>query len=571
MHTYFFFKQATCYFFSFLICISSSLLAQNEPFYYLMPIKQDVSLSGTFGELRANHLHSGIDIRTNGEEGWPVFAVDSGFVSRINISPFGFGKTIYIDHPRGIVSVYAHLKEFNQIIESFVKSEQYKQKTADGNFFPKNNQIKINKGEYIALSGNSGSSGGPHLHFEFRDSLSQKPLNPEAYFTIRDHIKPEIQALVIYPIDRFSSVNGKNSKLFVPINKDLKSLKNIKLSGKIGFGVQVTDYHDRDNNSNGIYSIHVQTDSLQIFQLKLDSFSFDQTRYANSVCDYEYMMAKKIKIYKCFVEPGNKLPAYETSGERGIINFQQMTNTTISITAFDYAGNSDNIKIIPQIDTFPLKNYTPNTGIEVDFKTKKTIDFGKVKLDFNTETFFDTVWVSLNETKASESAASPFYEILPAFTPVFKKFTISVSCPEIQTELQKKLVLCWFNGDNKPQSRGGEYNNEWIIAQVNQFGKYALMLDTLAPQIKALNFSKGEDLTAKKSIRIKLSDNLSGISKYEGFINNNWVVFDWDQKNEMVEYFFDEKCGPGPNFNLLFNASDNCGNSTLFESNYVRK
>src|ERR1043165_6921117 len=271
------------------------------------PVDTAISLAGNFGEIRPNHFHAGFDIRTNGREGMPVYAVADGYVSRIKISAYGYGKALYISHPNGYTTVYGHLRELDSDIGLFLKKLQYAKQAFEVDTLLSPGVLPVKKGELIALSGNTGGSQEPHLHFEVRDSKTEMPINPYLFgYRIADTVKPRITQLAVYPMDGQSTVNGKHlSKKIAPVYKKGKYtfLKGdtITVSGNIGFGIECYDTENRAASRNAVYSIELQSGGKRVFYYEMKQFSFENSRYVNAHIDYASKQKHDTKIKKCFL------------------------------------------------------------------------------------------------------------------------------------------------------------------------------------------------------------------------------------------------------------------------------
>ncbi|HRW63920.1 MAG TPA: M23 family metallopeptidase, partial [Bacteroidales bacterium] len=271
------------YFFSLFLNAFNQTKSDN--FNFISPVDFPIYLSGNFGEIRAEHFHSGIDIKTQGVEGKKIFAIENGHISRIKISANGYGKTLYIEHPNGYTSVYAHLSRYNHVIDKIVKELQYENKTFEINYFPKPNQIPVKKGQVIAFSGNTGRSFGPHLHFEIRETNYQVPVNPLIFnFEIKDNIAPQINHVAIYPLGNNSKINHQHNKLIIPAIKSngnyiLQDTSLLLVEGNIGFGIELYDYLNGSNNKCGIYTLSLFIDSLLVYNHKVDKVTFGETAY----------------------------------------------------------------------------------------------------------------------------------------------------------------------------------------------------------------------------------------------------------------------------------------------------
>jgi hypothetical protein len=309
------------------------------------PLDFRLLLSGTFGEIRSNHFHSGIDIKTGGSEGQKVYAVADGYVSRIKVSAYGFGKALYITHPNGYVSVYGHLKGYNKVIGDYVKATHYRQESFEIEMFPEAGELPVKQGEIVAYSGNSGSSGGPHLHFELRDAGTQKIINPLLFgFDVKDIYRPRITSIKIYPEGENSQVNGAGKAIRYLVEgwgaeHRLAGDPVIRLSGDISFAVQMFDQQNDTDNKNGPYAVALYIDSEKVFDLKMETFAFDQTRYVNSLLDYDELVRNNARLVRTCIDPGNHLDLYGSVRERGIFRFNDSLTHTIRYEVTDVPGN----------------------------------------------------------------------------------------------------------------------------------------------------------------------------------------------------------------------------------------
>ena len=319
--------------------------------YFRSPLDIPIFLSGSFGELRSNHFHAGLDIKTQGKEGLKVFAVADGYVSRIKVQQFGYGKAIYITHPNGFTSVYGHLSKYNGEIDKYVKSVQYKKENYQtGNLFFKEDKFPVKKGEIIAFSGDTGGSGGPHLHFEIRNTKTESIINPLFFgLKVEDTKPPVIQSLKVYTINSASRINQQNKSFQIPI-KNIKVGKykadRISASGIIGFGISVFDRFNKAPNKNGIYSLEMLVNGKRFYYHNVETFSFSESKYLNLHIDYEHFKKYKRRYQKTHKVTANKLSIYQDLINNGKINIQKGLNYTIEIIAKDFENNSSSI-IIP--------------------------------------------------------------------------------------------------------------------------------------------------------------------------------------------------------------------------------
>jgi len=292
--------------------------------YYAPPLKIPFLLAGNFAELRPNHFHAGIDIKTQGRTGLPVFAAAEGFISRITISPSGYGKVLYVNHPNGTTTVYGHLERFAGKIEAYAKKNQYEKQSFQIDIEIPEGKLPVAKSEQIAFSGNSGSSAGAHLHFEIRRTDEKILLNPLLFnMPVKDKLKPTVQALIIYPISDDASVSGIQApKRFETIlsgnTYQVKANPTISVYGKIGFGVQAVDLLDGSTNKCGIYSLKLKVDNETIYSFTMDDIPHEDSRYLNSLIDYERSVRTGQRLYKTWIQPGNKRNIYDVVEKHGI-------------------------------------------------------------------------------------------------------------------------------------------------------------------------------------------------------------------------------------------------------------
>ena len=326
-----------------IILLLSILLPANAQ-NICQPFDFPILLSGNFGELRNNHFHSGIDFKTQGTEGKPVHAVQAGYVSRIGVSPWGYGNVLYLNHPDGTTTVYAHLQRFAPAIARYVKKQQYEQERFRVDFPLSPEQFPVEKGDIIAYSGNTGSSAGPHLHFEVRDTESEDIMDPIPYFAdqIADTRPPRIQGILVCPIAGKGVVNGSGKKMKWEATKP--NPVPIHAWGEIGLAVKAYDYMDNTSNIYGVKEITLQADSQIIYHSDLTRFAFADTRFLNSYVDYEEWKERRSFYMRSFVEPGNRLPFIE-SRDGGVVHIDEEKLYHLTYTLSDALGNTTTLTI----------------------------------------------------------------------------------------------------------------------------------------------------------------------------------------------------------------------------------
>ena len=552
------------------------LLSQKESFpQYPNPVKIPVSLSATFGELRSNAFHAGVDIRTQGVEGKEVFAVADGYVSRIGVSPYGYGKVIYITHNDGFTSVYAHLSKFNKTITDYVRGKQYDDKSFSQNIILDKNKFPIKKGDYLGLTGNSGSSGGPHLHYEIRYTKTQEPVNP-MYFglKIKDTKKPCIKGLAIYPLEN-SVVNNADTAIHLKVvsqdNKYHIENPEFKVNGNIAFGINVFDQADGSPNKNGAHSIELYADDKLIFKIVSDKYSYGETRYINSMIDYSHYIRSNERFIRTEIDKFNKLNnLYKTTN--GVVNVNEYDTIKMKYVVKDYNNNKS------------VLNFTLIGCESVDLEEKPILprsfyriydgEAGNINLDgfevvIPQTAFYDDVAIKAERIDTITDTYSIFaYRLGTEEIPLHKKINIRLK-RKSEYMNDSSLYIATINTKGEYIFLGNEYADDFIEAKTNTLGTYLIAKDSIKPSIKPVNFKSNASISENWSLRVEIDDKETGINKYEMLINGEWALADYDPKKKLLIYQIDELIKKGHN-DLKVIVTDMVGNETIFETSLQR-
>ena len=555
-----------------------NLFAQNKypKNYFRSPVDFPIRLSGSFGEVRKNHFHSGIDIRTEGVEGKPVFAVADGYVSRVFISSGGFGKALYVTHPNGFVTVYGHLRGFNSAIGAWIRSQQYKQESFDQDVTVEPGVLKVKKGEIIAFSGNTGLSGGPHLHFEIRDAPTQEIVDPLLFgLPVKDDIPPRIYNVRIYPADENGQVNHSDRPFTLPVKGSdgkylIHSNDSVTVSGNIIFAIEAFDFVNDSEMKNGINSIALFVDTVCVFSQKLDRFAFAETRYVNSLLDYPAIAEHQQRFQRSYIAPNNKLKIYNLAKNQGVVSFTDTKVHKVRYIVKDVYGNTSRLdfSVVGKPLGAAKKPKAPRGTL---FSCQSVNHFATNDLVFDVPAdalYEDLDFVYLSSDPVRNSFSS-LHHLQNMDTPLHTYCDLSIKPDKLPVQLTSKAVIVRVSENGRVTTLGGKWENGFMKTRIRDFGDYTVMVDTTRPAIKAINITTNKKATGKHSIMMKISDNLSGIKSYRGTMNGKWILMDFDAKTGRLVYDFDDRMKPGKNeFRLV--VKDAVGNESQYKAVLIR-
>ena len=544
---------------------------------FISPLRIPLALSANFGELRIDHFHSGIDIKTQGVTGKEVVAAADGYIYRIGISPSGFGNALYLRHPSGYSTVYGHLQKFSPEIDAYVKSQQYERKSFTITLFPPKEKFRVKQGDLIAFSGNSGGSGGPHLHFEVRKADSEVPLNPLLFnFGPADNIKPVIEKLFIYPAISTSTINNLHNIKKISVassngNYYIPSGDEISISGPAGFGIKAYDQLNDNPNKCGIYSIELRIDSLLKFSYIMDEFSFDESRYINSHIDYETYIRENSFIERAFVLPNDKLSVYKNVVNRGIFNFADGKTHHIEIAIRDVYNNKASL-------SFNVKSTIPATGdnekparegIMMPYNRNNLFRAQNIALSIPSGALYDTLYFMYKRDNGTPQMLSDVHYVHNKYTPLQRPCSLSIKPTYVPAGKESKMLIVQMSDDFKKSGIKSSYSDGYVTGDIVSFGMFFAGIDTVAPAIYANQLQPGADLTGKSELRIRITDDLSGIKSYEPAIDGKWALFEYDQKNDVLIYRFDPvRLTKGTTHSLTLKVTDNKENQSNYSCDF---
>lgn len=532
--------------------------------YFSDPLNIEKILNGNFGETRSAHFHSGIDFKTQFKEGLNVYSSAEGYISRISIKHGGFGKALYVNHPNGYTTVYAHLKNFSDKIENYIKKLQYDRQTFQIEHYPKKNALQILKKEKIGNSGNTGSSFGPHLHYEIRKTSNQKALNPQLFnFNIKDSRKPTLSSVFIYKIDSLYQQSNPIKIKVSKINDSTYLSEKVFAKGKIGFGVSGYDRQDLANNRNGIYKYQTYYNDRKYIEFKFDSFFFEESIKIKTLIDYKYYIKNNERIIKLFIDQGNDLSIYSQNIDEGYLDVKNKFSEFL-IKLSDLKNNNLYIKIPIEFGDFtsPVSfDYDGELNKSIDNQLEHNFNFENSKIKIPRNTFLKDVNLKLSSSQDS-------LKILNPYIPVFKN--ISVEFKNISDS--KGNYLAFKDQNNNESFATSTINkNDFFNLKTKSLGTYFIKKDTIPPKIRLQNFKDGDWITNKKNIKIKILDDETGIKNYNVWINGKWMLFEYEYKKNELVYNFDSYFENNVDNKIFIRIEDMVGNRTEKTFNFYRK
>ncbi len=554
-----------------MICSLSVFAQESYPQdAFRSPLDIPLILAGTFGELRSNHFHSGIDIKTQQRQGLPIYAIADGSVTRIKISLWGYGKVLYVAHPNGYTSVYGHLQKFSPEIEEYIKRIQYKKKSYEVEVFPNLGEVKVTKGNVIAYGGNTGGSSGPHLHFEIRNSVSEKPTNPLLYgLKVRDATNPVLEKVIAYPLSKNAQVNQSNAKTEINFTrqKDGTFLADkVTALGDIGIGFKGFDRQDMAANKNGVYSVELSVNGKVYTEYDFEAFSFRETRYINTLIDYDYFGRYRQRIQQCFKAPGNRLSIYNTLYNDGKIPIEAGMRYSATLLLKDWAGNETKV-IIPiegKKEEIKKEKEDEKTDTYLVAKKNNNYDLGAAKVYFPANTFYKDFYIDLKKGDGTVG-------IHTGRVPAHRKFTITFDVSKYDKETRKQLFIARLDKKGRPSHASTYKRGNTFTTRTRNLGTYTLARDTIAPKISSKNFKESQWLNNYSYLSLRISDDLSGVKTYSATLNGNWILMEYEPKTNTLTYNFDDKILDKTQCELQVTVTDNVGNTTTYDSTFYRK
>lgn len=536
---------------------------QIQPGYFRSPIEETepISLAGSFGEMRPNHFHTGMDVRTCGVEGLPVYACADGFISRIYVSAGGYGNALYVDHPNGYTTVYCHLSTFRDDIARFVRQTQYKTESFEQDIVhPDQDKFKVKKGDLIGFSGNTGSSEGAHLHFEIRETASEKPVNPLLWgFNVPDTIRPVVRGIKVYAIGPGSFVEvvypkgkvlkakeGENLKIEVGGKSGTYYLKNVvqlRAGGQIGFSIEADDYLEKNGHAVEPFSIELCADKERRYYHNMARLDFDLKRFVNAHVDYAERMRSGRWFEKSFLKGYNLLPIYQGLKDDGIITPTPGESINLQYYVKDAYDNQSvlSFKLAGLQSTTPASHAVDSLSRLVPYAKPFVYEGNGLIVNFPANTFYQDFIFRDKISSKPPKGYSEIHEFGSRYIPVYDFYEIRIK----PTNLPERLYPKAFIMAEGYGYQGGVVQDGWVISQTRQLGKFFVAVDTIPPIVRPVNIKEGSNLWKSTGIRFVIGDNMAGVKSFRGTIDGHWVLFQYEGKSSTLFYLFDEYCPPG--------------------------
>ena len=550
---------------------SASKEYMDFPAYFRPPMDIPISLSGNYGEFRSNHFHTGFDMRIGGVVGQRLFAVADGYIVRITVSPSGYGNALYLAHPNGTTSLYGHLLDFASVIQDYVAQQQYEQRSFSVDISCTPYQFPVHKGDFVGRAGNSGDSGGPHLHFELRDTETQRPLNYAAYglFPVTDRTPPTLNRLHFY---RYALQSG------VPVTNLLKAVNLSAPSSLIAvsdtFYVAMGAY-DRMEGSNALlslakYEIHI--DDQKVYTFEKQHVHSGQGRYLNAFLQYNLKVERNQSLLKSWVEPGNILQSFVETPSQGLFVLPDTLAHQLKIVLIDDYNNVATYRYKIAKRTEKAITPLPLEGRPLIWALDHYYESDSLNLYLPMGALCRNIFFYVEQKPVVDTLCQRFYA--PVWSvgrpedPLFRPMRLRLRT-QLPDSLKEKALIVSVRGDGTCSSIGGAWKGDWLEATTYNFGRYTVAVDTVPPKITPL-FKEGADLRGTTRIRFTISDELSGIKSYEGTIDGQWALFVYDAKNRTLSYTFDkERIDKGKKHQLSLKVTDNRQNINTLSTSFI--
>lgn len=538
--------------------------------YFRSPIpQQTLLLAGTFGELRPNHFHAGIDIKA--PVGTPLHAVADGYLAKIEVSGNGYGKALYIAHPNGYTSLYAHMDGFTPEVEAFVKKVQYATEQFEQELILEPGMFVFKKGDKIGAVGLTGATLGPHLHFEIHDTRTGNPINPLLFgFKVKDQTPPRLHELRVYTLDEhWHTIDSKTlPTLKTPAGYRISADTLYVPSERVGFGLKAFDHMDGVHNQNGIYGLSLLHDDSLLFRFEMETFPHQETRYLNAHLDYHEQVSGKGYFYRCFALANNPLPIYRECAGSGVVPLNKARAGKVDIITEDLHGNSSTLTFFAKQTAGAVLPQRPEHDFLLYHSEENMIDDTDLRLYFPMGVLYEDLYMKYRQSEdKSGLVGSATHHLHNSKTPVHDFFRIAIRATKLPEHLRHKA----FIAHQKRTNCGGEWDGDWLVSQARALGDYCIMVDTIPPTIQLTTFKSV--MKGYKKMAFTISDNFATARnvprlRYRAEVDGQWILMEHDAKKRLISHTFDGTIKPGTH-RLKLTVTDAMGNEKVIERTFT--
>ena len=535
-----------------LVSVPMALPAQEKsanPF--ISPFDFPLLLSGNFGELRANHFHGGVDFKTQGVVGKPIRCIADGYISRVTVTPGGYGQAVYITHDNGYTSVHGHLHRFMDEVQQVVEAYQYEHETFAVDLQFEADRFPLKQGEVFALAGNEGYSFGPHLHMEIRKTDTEEYIDPLQFYTdqLKDTTAPRATHVMLYPQVGKGVVNGSSRKKII----SLSGQSPITAWGQIAAGIKAYDYMDGTSNNYGVRSVTLLVDSVEVFRSTVDGFLPDENRMINAWTDYEEYATRNSWFMRSQILPGNTWRMLQADDEKGVVTINEERPYRFCYVLEDLYGNRRTYRFVvkgKKQEIEPLhkgKHYLKWNQGNIVQQPGMSLVIPKGMLyedvDLNCKVIADSLNISYD------------YQLNDKPVPLHGGCSLVIGVRNYPiADTSKYYVARKYKG--RKSSAGGYFEDGFMFANIRELGTYSVAIDTVAPRIVPMN--KPQWKTG--NIRFKIRDAETGIRDYKVYIDGKFVLFKFASKNATLSCMHPDRIKRGMKHRMEVVITDYCGN-----------